>query len=274
MATLKFRDTNGDWQYAPSLKYKDKNGAWQTARNLKYKDANGIWHRVCVGGSTDDDYPTIGTLTVGSTVYLLENGSPVEYLIVHKGLPDSTLYDVSCDGVWLLRKDLYISKAHNSSYNDYSKSEIYIDLNNNFVPILDDVQSIIKEVKIPYTGMSGSTVYTNENGLLTKAFVLGHIELGFTSEHVTYLAVDGAKLDYFDFGTGTTANNKRISKLNGVATQYTTRSAHMMGSSYFKSVSASGASGLIDVNSITGVRPALILPYTAKLSPNTNTIIG
>lgn len=282
MATLKFRDEDGKWQYAPSLKYKDANGIFQNNGVLKYKDANGVWQKVRFGrsgsggsGSDDGEYPTIDTLTVGSSVYLNENVSPVKYLVVHKGLPDSTLYDASCDGVWLLRKDLCVAKTHGSSSNDYSTSSIHTYLNDEFLTVLDEaVQSMLKEVKIPYGGMSGGTIYSGENGLTAKAFSLSLVEMGFTETHVTYLPIDGAKLDYFEIGTGTNANTKRIAYLNGSATQYTSRSPHMLGSSYFKSVGAGGSSGLIDLNSLTGIRPCMILPHTAKIDPDTNTIIG
>ena len=47
-------------------------------------------------------------LAVGSSVYLMENGVATEYLVVNQGIPSgSSLYDSSCDGTWLLRKDIY-----------------------------------------------------------------------------------------------------------------------------------------------------------------------
>lgn len=38
---------------------------------------------------------------------LNEKGTPVDYLVVNQGIPeDSPLYDASCEGTWLLRKDI------------------------------------------------------------------------------------------------------------------------------------------------------------------------
>ena len=38
-------------------------------------------------------------LAVGDIVKLMENGTPVEYIVVNQGKPyDSSLYDDSCDG--------------------------------------------------------------------------------------------------------------------------------------------------------------------------------
>ena len=48
---------------------------------------------------------TIGTKAVGSIVKLTVGGTLRNFIIVHQGKP-SSLYDASCDGTWLLRKDI------------------------------------------------------------------------------------------------------------------------------------------------------------------------
>ena len=48
----------------------------------------------------------ISTLAVGSSVYLNVGGVRKEFLVVHQGKP-SSLYDSSCNGTWLLMKDIY-----------------------------------------------------------------------------------------------------------------------------------------------------------------------
>ena len=45
----------------------------------------------------------IGSVDVGDIVQLRENLVPVDYIVVHQGLP-SSMYDASCNGTWLLRK--------------------------------------------------------------------------------------------------------------------------------------------------------------------------
>ena len=87
---------------------------------------------------------------VGESVYLIENGAKVEYLVVHQGLPDA-MYDVSCNGTWLLRKDVYIKREVNSGVNNYSSStSVHNYLNNDFINLFDTTtRSIIKQVKIP-----------------------------------------------------------------------------------------------------------------------------
>lgn len=55
-------------------------------------------------------------LAVGDIVKLTENGTPVEYIVVNQGIPEnSSLYDSSCNGTWLLRKDLYSERQWNTS---------------------------------------------------------------------------------------------------------------------------------------------------------------
>ena len=49
---------------------------------------------------------TAGEIEKGSSVYISENGVFNEYIVVYQGLPDSTVYDASCNGTWLMRKDL------------------------------------------------------------------------------------------------------------------------------------------------------------------------
>lgn len=46
------------------------------------------------------------SLAVGSSVYCNVNGTKTEFIIVHQSKP-SSLYDDSCNGTWLLMKDIY-----------------------------------------------------------------------------------------------------------------------------------------------------------------------
>ena len=55
-----------------------------------------------------------GDIDVGTEVILNESGQPVNYLIVNQGIP-SALYDASCEGTWLLRKDIRENGVWNAS---------------------------------------------------------------------------------------------------------------------------------------------------------------
>ena len=93
------------------------------------------------------------SLAVGSTVKLMENGAAVEYLVVNQGIPEnSSLYDASCDGTWLLRKDIHSNRQwHTSNVNKYETSAINTWLNGDFFNSLGSVErATVKQVKIPY----------------------------------------------------------------------------------------------------------------------------
>ena len=162
----------------------------------------------------------ISSLAIGTTVRLNINNSPKEFIIVHQGKP-SSIYDESCNGTWLLMKDCYENRKWNSSnVNDYANSTIHSYLNSTFLAMFDsNIQKAIKQVKIPYrkNGGSGGTNQSGANGLSCKIFLLSGYEVGWTSSDNRYFPQDGAKLSYFESGTGTSANNKRIAKLNGSA---------------------------------------------------------
>ena len=57
----------------------------------------------------------LGAKAVGSIVKIKVNGAAKDFIIVHQGKP-SSVYDDSCNGTWLLMKDIYttskIGRAH------------------------------------------------------------------------------------------------------------------------------------------------------------------
>lgn len=48
----------------------------------------------------------LGAKAVGSIVKIKVNGAAKDFIIVHQGKP-SSVYDDSCNGTWLLMKDIY-----------------------------------------------------------------------------------------------------------------------------------------------------------------------
>lgn len=217
-------------------------------------------------------------LAVGSTVKLMEGGTAVEYLVVNQGIPsNSSLYDASCDGTWLLRKDCHSRRVWNTNdANTYANSTINTWLNGDFLTSLGDIeQAAIKQVKIPYgIGNTASTVNSGVNGLNVRVFLLALYELGLTTTDYPYFVVDGAKLSYFEAGEDTTAQKKRIAYLNGSATVWWLRTPGTGGAS---SVGISNAAGWIttaDASNSYGIRPALILPFTAKFDATTMLLKG
>ena len=209
-----------------------------------------------------------GDIDVGTEVILNENGQPVNYLIVNQGIP-SALYDASCEGTWLLRKNIAENRQwHSSNSNAYGPSTINAYLNGDWLDRYDPaVAEAIVQVKIPYVnGTGGSPVASGTNGLSVKVFLLGGYEVGSTTGDNKYFPVDGAKLSYFDAGTGTTANNKRIAKLNGSATYWWLRSPRTRGTSLAWLVTSNGVYTGGNCSSSYGIRPALITPYEFKFT--------
>ena len=218
-------------------------------------------------------------IAVGSVVKLMEGGVAVEYLVVNQGKPSgSSLYDDSCDGTWLLRKDIHSERQWNTSnVNEYETSAINTWLNGDFFNSLGSVeQATIKQVKLPYrkNGGSGGTDQSGSNGLSCKVFLLGGYELGWTTSDNGYFPVDGAKLSYFESGTGTSANNKRIANLNGSAAFWWLRSPYTDYTNRVWRVYSDGNYSNNYASSSYGIRPALILPKTALFDKTTLLLKG
>lgn len=210
----------------------------------------------------------LGSMSVGSTVKLKLGGTARDFLVVHQGLP-SSMYDSSCNGTWLLLKDIYTTRTWDSSNNDYKNSDIHSYLNGTFLNLFDnDIKNAIKQVKIPYqngTGYGGS-VASGANGLSCKIFLLSGYELGWTTSDSPYFPRDGAKLSYFSSGTSSSANNKRIANYNGSAAGWWLRSPITNYTNYVWGVLSSGNCGSWDCGDTYGVRPALVLDSSLSVS--------
>lgn len=210
----------------------------------------------------------LGSMSVGSTVKLKLGGTARDFLVVHQGLP-SSMYDSSCNGTWLLLKDIYTTRTWDSSNNDYKNSDIHSYLNGTFLNLFDnDIKNAIKQVKIPYqngTG-SGGSVASGANGLSCKIFLLSGYELGWTTSDNSYFPRDGAKLSYFSSGTSSSANNKRIANYNGSATIWWLRSPNTHSTDYVWGVYSNGDCDYWDCLSTFGVRPALVLDSSLSVS--------
>ena len=203
-------------------------------------------------------------LEIGQTIKLNLNGTQWDWLVVHQGLP-SDIYDASCNGTWLLSKDIYEERQwHSSNVNDYANSTIHSYLNSTFLAMFDsNIQNAIKQVKIPYRAGSGynKTVTSGANGLPVKVFLLSSTEVNIVNGYEP--TNEGACLSYFSGTAQNGADTKRVAYLSGAATNWWLRSPYCdsyYGSQYALYVYSNGDWSYSYCSLSDGIRPAIILP--------------
>lgn len=200
----------------------------------------------------------LGTKAVGSIVKIKVNGAAKDFIIVHQGLPSSA-YDASCNGVWVVMKDIYTTMKWDGSNNDYLNSDMTAYLNGTFISLIDaDIRNAIKQVKIPYTNYSNNNVMSGSNGLSCKVFLLSGTEVGFSG--VSYMNTEGAKLSYFD------SASKRVAYNGSSAAIWWLRSPYTSNGSIVWGVGTGGSSNYNWYYDSYGVRPAFVLPSTLVVS--------
>lgn len=212
-------------------------------------------------------YVTLSSKAIGSTIKLKVNGSAKDFIVVHQGKP-SSVYDDSCNGTWLLMKEIYENRQwHSSNTNDYANSTIHSYLNSTFLNLFEsNIKNAIKQVKLPYRKGSGTstTVTSGSNGLSAKIFLLSATETSFNFS--TMPSGEGAELAYFKGCADNSSDSKRVAYLNGSATYWWLRSPSCNYFSYALCVRSYGDWLRNYCSSSYGIRPALILPSTLLVS--------
>lgn len=211
-------------------------------------------------------YVTLSSKAIGSTIKLKVNGSAKDFIVVHQGKP-SSVYDDSCNGTWLLMKDIYEKRQwHSSNINDYANSSLHSYLNSTFLNLFEsNIKDAIKQVKIPYRKGSGmsTTVTSGSNGLSAKIFLLSATETSFSFSSMP--SSEGVELAYFKGCADNSTDSKRVA--NGSATYWWLRSPRCdRNSGNALCVSADGGWSSINCSGLGGIRPALILPPTLLVS--------
>lgn len=208
----------------------------------------------------------LGTKAVGSIVKIKVNGASKDFIVVQQGNPNTSTYDSSCAGTWLLMKDIYTTSTFGNN-NSYKDSSIHTYLNGTFYNLIDsNIRAAIKQVKIPYqngTG-SGGSLATGSNGLSTKVFLLSGYEVGWTTSDNGYFPKDGVRLAYFGNSSG--GNSKRIAYNGSSAAIWWLRSPGTGSGDNVWYVGTDGSNGSNWFSNFYGVRPAFILPSTLVVS--------
>lgn len=225
---------------------------------------------------------------VGDVVMIRENGVGVRYIIVQKGKP-SSMYDDSCDGVWLLRETVHSQRAihvtsSGGNANDYENSEINAWLKSTFLPTIDEqIRKVMKTVKIPFKKGFGSTtstgIYSGANGLSCKAFLLSANEAGRYSKgdgqselsddakkNPETAPVDGTILQYFKTNTSCVCYDS-----TGAGSSWWTRSPSLKSKENVWNIwydAAGGYSYPCNSHYKNGIRPAFVLAYNHPVDAN------
>lgn len=208
----------------------------------------------------------LGEVPVGSTVKIAVGGKDYDWLVVHQGLPGS-MYDTSCDGTWLLMKDAYKGLVFGTS-SSYADSTVDIFLRRTFFNMIDaDIQSVIKNVKIPYTNGDGNSgiAVGGAYGYTTKVFLLSGTEVNISPQ---YMNVEGSKLAYFS------SNARRIAYSGGSAVAWWLRSPRNGVNSTIHVITKSGGSDTYGYSWSAYVRPCIILPADLAVDADGKVIVN
>ena len=240
----------------------------------------------------------LNSRTIGETVQLKENGEWIDYIVINKGNPDVTIYDDSCNGVWLMRKSAVqtapLSSSAMSSTGSYIRTTTHAWLNNNFLERFDEAtNNLIKSVKIPYqswTYKSSSYSFSYNklsDGFSAKAFLLSGYECGFSnaSPYGNNIFAEGKTLPFFLYSqqynkTNLAVNNASV-KLNKLCGGLTNEGAIAWWLRDFKYDNTCyqlfiSSEGLLQYTSFSstdklyGIRPVMILPFNAEIDENSH----
>lgn len=217
---------------------------------------------------------------VGTVITLNESGVPQDYIVVGQGKPqNSSLYDSSCSGTWVLRKNVPATRyAFDSGASNAPNGADIFSTMLSFMSKYDSfIQSKIKTVKIPYC-VDGDTrtIQSGANGLSCKLFPLSGVELGLTSASSSSLPIDGAVLSYFS-GTSPDADAKRIAIEDGgnIARDYWTRSPKLGSGSQVFCIRSDGSDSTNSAayGGIRG-RPAFVFSSGLYMYPDGSIVAG
>lgn len=250
-------------------------------------------------------YILANDLEVGSSIYLRENGTPVEYIVVHKGIPSyqytysdeygtstyTVTYTGDCDGVYLMRKHVMAGTVNwcSASSGTYINNELDTKLHGLLSTFDATAKRAIKVVGRPLHNARGESYgYYYSRVFPLNAYELGqnlittslyHPDMG---NYTANCPPAGALFDYFN--STSAATRRKATDSSGTARQYWTGShspGHRSGGVY--TVTTSGAltvsSRSYDQNTQTYTtkyyaRPALAISRVSLIDTDTMELHG
>ena len=231
--------------------------------------------RTMVGGTVWDipfsSERMIKSLPVGSSVFCVEDGALAEFIVVHQGNPDPSVYDESCDGSWLMRSRIFQESAWGDRVQNYEKTALHKIFTGSYKERFgESFLSCVKTVKIPYTD-SYSSVKSGADGLETNFFALSTYEVGGTSGMTSSVPVVGSCLAFFEGAEFEDARRIAYDE-NGAAVSWWTRDRSTSTGQYSIVVWDTGEFSRTAMSVAYGVRPAMIV-YGDVLVDENNMII-
>ena len=218
----------------------------------------------------------LGETAIGTTLKLNISGSPIEYILVQQGNPNTGIYNSSFNnGTWLVQK--YLTKELAGAYNPGAYSYW---LEGDYINSIDaSFRNLILSVKVPWT--TGTTNYNPvenkylDEGYDAKVFILSTNELAAQMDP-DYGYGGGAKLSYFNNSNGAA----KIQNASGATGTYWVRGMRVAQHEYqncglYQNGGTSGETvdrdGLrVISNSSRYVRPVFLLPkYLSVLDDGT-----
>lgn len=213
----------------------------------------------------------ISNLPVGAIVNLEHDGVLVPHIVAHQGLP-SEYYDASCNGTWLVRKDIVALSAFLTdpsggvpSNGRYTSAKCvarkYVE-NTYYPKYSDKVKQCIKTIKM------------YEYNYSTKCFLLQSFE---ATNHRVFPPSGGtsfiATLDYF------TNNARRVANYNGSATEWWLADINTGHGPYvypYYITSTGDYDSEVYASDEQGIRPTIIFDFESLVStsPDSNGIYG
>ena len=233
--------------------------------------------RTLIGGTGYDIafQKTVRNMPIGTIININVYNTIYKGVIVHKGNPDPSMYDASCNGVWVWLKqsgfsftsggrddDTYSFDSYNREFN---KSEAFYCCNtlvyNRLKSATPSFASLIKSVKVPYADNSKGKVLTLSQGVSAFVFPLSLIELGYSPD--SDIPKDGAKLSYFNTDADRISAGTDHYQTKG---QYVTRTVSMSDVSKSYRINRYGQKYIERKYIVASFSPAFILPYDVKLN--------
>lgn len=219
----------------------------------------------------------IGELPIGTIVHAYYNGALTEFIVIQQGNPDPSIYDDSCNGTWLLIKDIFntcmwYKSASSTSYYFYDQSIPRSKLDSiELQKFSANMQDMIKQVKIPAMITGYNAIKYGSEGLEAKLFLLSATEI-LGADASTY-DNDGAQLSYFAENTDLTT---RIAYYNGTAIWWWLRSNRVTlqgkSNSIYVIMENGRHASTNSFSSVYGNRFALIMPSETLIDDDFNII--